>query len=220
MIEGQAGECEYTAQYSTERQLGEEFYETSLDFGIEVIDCTKGYIWETTGTPVTIDIPSEESVSIYTIKMRAAITDYAAIWNNVGSINSKVFHGFGVGLLRFNGATTDESYDANGNLLSVYSVYKFTKRERDHNYFWREPLQARDIDTNPLFWQNLDASQPFYTINPAKAATPVWINEVPGQEANLAGIGDWDKPKNGSDYRYKSCDFAAVLGLPTKAGDG
>jgi len=214
-----SGYAEYIVQYSTERQLGEAFFEASLDYGLEQIDCTKGYVWETAGTPVTMDIPPYVSVLVYTIRMRQPAPPYQDVVMAQDKINSKIFHGFARETMRFEGASTEESYDSNGNIISVQSSYRFIIRTRSHNEAWREPLQARDADGNPIYWHNIDPNKPFYTTDPTKIATPVWVNQVPGNEGAIAGTGGWDKMKNGTSYRYELCDFAAVLGLPKKTGD-
>lgn len=215
-----SGLCEYTVQYSTERQLGETFYETTLDYGLEQIDCTKGYTWETAGTPVTIDIPTLVPVIIYTIRLRQPgppVNDVVAAQNK---INDRVFHGFTAEHMRFDGAGTEESFDSSGNIISVQTIYKFTIRDRSHNEVWRDPLQARDIDGNLIYWQNIDEDQPFYSVDNTLVGTPVWVNQVTGHETAVAGTGDWDRPMLDDDYRYELCDFASVLDLPTKPGDG
>ncbi len=215
-----SGLCEYTCQYSTERQLGEEYYETSLEVGTEQIECTKGYTWKNAGTPVTIDIPTLVPVLRYNIRMRRAAPPVNDIVAAINKVNSKVFHGFTAEYMRFDGAETDESVDENGEVIAVQTIYHFTIRDRSHNQEWRPPLQARDAQLNLLWWQDADAGQPFYTTDETKIGTPVFMNQVPGHETAVSGTADWDWPMHGSDYRYALCDFAEVLNLPTKLGDG
>ncbi|MCL5105665.1 MAG: hypothetical protein M1133_16355 [Armatimonadetes bacterium] len=211
---------EYTAYYSTERQLAEEFCEVSLDYGLETGDYTEGWTWETAGTPVTDQIPTSSPVGIYTIRVREPGPPEEKILEAMNKVNSKVFRGYAVENMRFDGASTSESYDINGDIIAVATTYKFTIRDRSHNQAWRKKLQALDIDGNPIVWQHIDAGEPYYTTDSAKIGTPVWVNQVTGQEAYVSGTCGWDKPTNGGAYRYGTCDFAAVLGLPKKIGDG
>lgn len=210
--EGMAGEVEVTAQYSTERQLADEFYETSIDFGLETGDCTSGWTWETAGTPVETQIPTIIPVEGYSITMRVTSAPEEAILAAINCVNDRIFHGHAAGTMRFDGANTSESYDSDGSLISVRTTYSWTVKTRSHNEDWRPPLQARDIDGNLIYYHNIDAGEPYYTEDSTLIATPVWVSGTPG-------TGGWDKMTYDGGYRYAECDFATVLGIPKKTGD-
>jgi len=220
------GVCELVAEYSTDGDLGEEFFSIELEYGVERVDITKGYAWETAGTPVTSDISTDVPVTQMTITSKVEIAPDSAIRQAINKLNDRIFLGYPAGTLRFDGGSTNKTYDDSGVLLSANTVYRFTiKSEQDDsivltwNHEWRPPLQARDIDGNEIIWQNIDNAQSYYTTDQSKIATPVWINQVTGQESNVAGVGGWDKPIINGKYRYDSCDFATVLNLTKAIGD-
>ena len=198
--------------YSTDRKLGDEFVEVSMSYGIETIDMTAGWEWETAGTPVQIDVPTVLPVCEICLTMKCPISPGAAINEAQDCVNSRTFRGWEPGTLRFDGADTDESYDIDGNLLSVRTNYRFTGKPYSHNYVWRPPLQDRDASGNTLFWQDKDNALATYTVDAKLVGTPVYVS-------GTAGTGAWDKPMNGALYRYDECDFAIVLGLPELPGD-
>lgn len=212
--EGSAGECEYTVQYSTERELAEEWTDISLDIGLEPGDNADGWEWETAGTPVVDAMPKGAAVGRLSVRMRMDLPPYDVVMDTVDKVNDRIFLGYPAGCMLFAGARADNSYDIDGNIISCSTIFEFLVKAREHNYFWRKPLQALDIDGNPIYWQNIDAAEPYYTTDQGKIATPVWIHETPGQGSNVAGIGDWDKMMKDSAYYYAECDFATVLGIP------
>lgn len=213
-VEGEIGECEYTAHFSTDRQLADEFYESSWDWDFEVIDCTRGYKWRDTGTTVDIDIPTVIPVASYRLTFKRPSPPNDVIDSVMGKVNDRKFHGCATGTLRFDGCGTDESYDLNGDLISVRTVYKFTKRQRPHNECWRDPLQACDENYVPMIFHNIDAGEPNYTEDPTLIGTPVYVT-------GDAGTGGWDEPQDAifGAPRYESADFATALDIPIKAGD-
>lgn len=213
------GLCSLTAEYSTDGNLGEEFYQMSLEYSTETLDITKGYTWENAGTPVTIDIPTVVPVTTLRIQAKIDSPPDDLVRQAINHVNDRIFLGYAAGTMRFDGSSTDRSYDADGNVLSVNTTYTFTIRDRSFNEEWRPPLQARDIDGNEIIWQNIDNTQPYYTTDQAKIATPVWINQVSGQESNVAGVAGWDKPILNGAYRYDTCDFATILNLTKAIGD-
>lgn len=197
--------------YSTERQLGDEFAEVSTSWGLETVDQTRGYVWETTGAPVQEAIPTQVPVMEYVMTMRVMPPPYEAVQQAVNKVNDRVFRGFARGTLRFDGTATSESYDRPGQVISCQVVYKFSWRGLDWNYCWRPPLQARDGNGNPRYYQGQDNTKPDY--NTALDGQPVYVS-------GSAGQGGWDRPKLGNNYRYEYCNFAQVLGLPKLPGDG
>jgi hypothetical protein len=209
---GDLVQCTY--HYSTDRQLSATFFEASLSYESETVDMTRGYTWETAGNPVTINIPTEVPVAIYTVKIKNESTPRNAVASAQKCLNSKIFHGFPIENLRFDGCNTDASYTLSGGELNVVSTYKFTAKTQSHNYCWRQPQISVDDQGNQQYWQNTDSTNTAtYTTTSALVGSPVYVSGVPG-------TGGWDKPILSGNYRYPTCDFAAVLGLPTIAGDG
>lgn len=216
--EAQSGYWSIEYNYSTERQLGDEFAEVSSDWSAELVDNTRGFTWKTAGNKVDISIPTPVPLTDYTMKMRLTSPPYDAIAAAIQHVNDRVFRGFAAGCLRFDGASTSESYTIDGEMLSCQTTYKFTARAIDWNYAWRPPVIARDGTGKERYYQGADASAPDYST--ANDGQPVYVAGTPG-------TGGWDRPKNGVDpvtgldiYRYASCDFASVLGLPKLVGDG
>lgn len=216
---GNRGDAEVTITYSTERQLAESWCDESIRYGVEPAEDDAGWTWETTGTPVVDPLPRQRPILNISLRIREEAPPIDKVWPALYKVNDRVFRGISAGYLRFDGVSADNSYAIDGTLISVASVYEFSVRSRPFNEAWRRPLQALDIDLNPIFWQNIDVNQPYYTTDPGKIATPVWIHQTPGQTANPAGIANWDKPIKDGDYYYSECDFATVLGLPIKDGD-
>ena len=197
--------------YSTERQLGDEFAEVSMDWGLETVDVTRGYEWEDVETPVQEDIPTQVPIVDYTMRMRRDPPPYDAVRDAINKVNDRKFRGFEEHCLRFDGVSTTESYDLSGEVVSCQSVFKFSGRFVDWNLCWRPPLQARDANGNPAYYQGEDAAAPFY--NTALDGQPVYVS-------GAAGTAGWDAPVLSSSYRYGEADFATVLGLPKLVGDG
>lgn len=199
-----------TYYYTTGGALSEEAFQLRTDFDVETTDITRGFRWEHAGTPVTVNVPTLAPVERITLRMRREPPVTGAIRSAIGKVNSKTFLGYEHGCIRFDGACTERSYDRDGRVATVETIFTFTGRAPTHNTVWREPLQARDSSGNPVFYQNADASHPYYTTDPTLVGTPVY---VPGE----AGIGGWDKPYTTVEgvrrYRYETCDFATVLGI-------
>ncbi|MCE5322149.1 hypothetical protein LLG46_02410 [bacterium] len=206
-LDGGFGEA--IANYSTERELAESFVDLSKSFGLEQQNITRGYIWTNAGTPVEIDIPVYMPVTTWTLKCRRDTDQSTAIRAAQGKINSVSFFGCAAGYLRFDGAEQDESYTAEGALISVNVTYHFTETVILQNYFWRPPLQAVDSNQQPRRYQDADSEAPDYSTDPAQIGTPVYVS-------GTAGTGAFDIPKDPttSEPIYASCDFTSVLGLP------
>lgn len=214
---GADGVVQCTYHYSTERQLGDDFSEVSSDWSVELVDQTRGWTWESLGAKVDIDIPTPIPLIEYTMRAKVFAPPYEAISTAIESVNDRVFRGFAAGCLRFDGASTSESYDIDGELVSCQTTYKFTGRKINWQYVWRPPLTARDGNGRERYYQGQDSEKPDYSV--ALDGQPVYAS-------GAAGTGGWDRPKNGTDeagqpiYRYATCNFAKVLGLPTLPGDG
>ncbi len=220
--EGTISECEYVCRYSTGGQLGEDFYEWSLRVNGETLDRTKGYRWRDAGTPVTVEIPTIIAVATYAIKVKQTSSPLSAITAAMNKVNSVTFHGFEPGTLRFDGADTSASYDSNGLLVSVQTIYEFTWKPWSHNLAWREPEYKRwgyieghqDLFGEIIKWH--DTPLPFLETDPYVTSDPtkLWM---PIPRDGITGIGAWDTPEdhnNNDATRYGECDFATVLGLP------
>lgn len=205
----------WTAHYSTAGEITEEFFELSTEVGMEPGPELTGWVYDDTKTPV-IDIPAPPvAVATVTIKMKRASVDYAVIMDSINCINDRDFLGYPAKTVLFLGATTDNQYSVvDGSLMSSAVVYKFSVKSQPHNLFWRPPMQALDVDFNPIFWQNLDDEQPFYTSEFAKVGTPVWIHETDGQSENPAGIGGWTEivDDDSKDY-FRAIDMALALDI-------
>jgi hypothetical protein len=192
--------------------LADEFAEISSDWSGELVDNTSGYTWFTAGTPVQISIPTSVPLAEYTMRMRLESPPYEAIAAATDCVNDRVFRGFAVGCLRFDGASTSESYDISGNIISVATTYKFTGRKVSWQYCWRPPLIARDGNGKERYYQGYDAAGQDY--DAAKDGQPVYVADA------VIGAGAWDQPVIAGHGRYAVCDFATVLGLPKMIGDG
>lgn len=205
---------EVVCQYSTQGRLTEEFMSISQDHFTETIDQTKGYTWETAQTKVEIDIPMTVSLMKHIVRIKDFTSPKNAILAAQNCVNSKIFHEIPVGQLRFDGASVDESYNIDGSLLAVTTVYTFVAREFSHQYCWREALPSRDASGQVQYYQSADAAAPNYSTDPKLVGTVVYVT-------GTAGTAAWDKPKLGAlTYRYATCDFHDVLGIPKMAGDG
>lgn len=206
----------WTADFSTEGEVVESFCETNLDISLEPGPEMTGYNYVDTNTPVVGEIAPSIPVGIFTVKVRQTLPPYLAVMQHVGYTNDREFHGFAQGCVLFLGASLDNSVDLEGNIISTASVYRFSiKVVREHKYFWRPPLQARDASGNLLYWHNIASEPQFYTTDPAKVGTPVWIHEIEGQETNPAGIGGWtaiEDPEG--NPMFEEIDLADVLGIP------
>jgi hypothetical protein len=167
-----SGKALCTYNYSTERQLGENFIEVSVSQGQETLDITRGYVWESAGTPVEIAIPTVIPVDIITIKVKTAAPPRAALLAARNKVNQYTYHGYAAGCLRYDGCDTDEGYDVDGSLTGVMSTHKFTGRDTSWQYAYREPLQAKTSTGQLRFWQSTDATAPDYTTNPALSGRP------------------------------------------------
>jgi hypothetical protein len=205
----------WTAEFSTEGEVAEGYCETSLDISLEPGPVMTGYDYYDTGTPVVDELAPPIPVGVYTIKVRQVSPPYLVVMQNMNKTNDREFHGFPIGCVLFLGAGLDNSIDLDGNIIATAAVYKFAVKTREHKYFWRPPLQARDESGNLLYWHNIESEPLYYTTDAAKIATPVWINEVTGQEANPAGKGGWTsiEDPDGEPY-FEEIDLADVLGIP------
>ncbi|MCK9570380.1 hypothetical protein M0R72_15645 [Candidatus Pacearchaeota archaeon] len=203
---------EVVCQYSTERQLSEGFIETSIDVSLDIADYTEGWVWETAGTPVENSIPSEIAKVLYYINIRLPGPPLAAVLLATGKVNDRKFHGFSIETLKFEGARDDSSYDSAGNVISSQTNYRFTALTRSQQEAWRKPLAKRTAEGNIAYYQDTDSDADFYTTDPTLVGTQVYVT-------GTAGTGDWDKPTIDGRYRYETCDFEAVLGIPSVPGD-
>jgi hypothetical protein len=205
-----AGVGEVVCQYSTERQFGEEFCEVSLDYELETTDETKGWEWETVGTPVEQHIPLSRPRIYLTLRMRCpGLASRQAVVDAQDTLNAYEFFGFPRGFLRFHGASTDESYDESGNMISAMTVFKFEAKPYDQNYKWREVLRDRSATGAVLYYQDKDATiADTYTVDDTLIGTAVPVS-------GTAGTAGWDLPKDGDgNYIHSYSDFSLVLGLP------
>jgi hypothetical protein len=218
--EEESGLFRATYDYSTERNLGDDFVDVSVDYATETMDTTRGGTWLVAGTKVQQSIPTVTGVEIYslTLKTTAAPKDQIRVVRN--TVNEHTFHGYLPETLRFDGATMSYSYDIDGNTISQQVTYKFTARDRSHNYIWREPVIDVDKDGNEIVYQNKDVTK---TDSYTTDADLLGTKKVVGDPAGSAG---WDKPTFGVDgdgnyiYRYNTSDFAMALGLAMEPGDG
>lgn len=214
-LAGHPGIGIWTAQFSTAGEITEDYFEVSLDYGLEAGPDMTGWIYKDTRTPV-VDIEAPPiSVATLTVKVRRESPGHDSLMSVINRLNDRTFLGFDENHLLCIGANVDNSYDiVTGGIVSSAVTYKFSVRDRAHNLFWRPPLQARDLDWNLIFWQNIDEGEPFYTDNMEKIGTPVWISEVPGNTDNPAGDGGWTEivDKDNNDY-YESVDMAFLLGI-------
>jgi len=201
-------------EYSTERQLGEDFCDVSIDGSVENVDTTAGWTWENAGTKVEIDIPTAIGVENYQLTMKKETLDYNALSTSVNHVNDRTFHGYPEGTLLFETYRVSQSYTLAGETSSAQVVYNFKYKGNGHNTLWRPPLQDVDEDGNGLVYQNKNSDKTdSYTTNAALIGTKVYVS-------GTAGTGAWDKPKDANNnYRYGECDFAATLGLPKIPGD-
>ncbi len=174
-------------EYSTERQLGEEFAEISSDWSAELVDQTRGYTWEDAETSVDIDIPTPVPLIEYTMRMKETAPAYNAISAAINCVNDRVFRGFAAEHLRFDGASTSESYDISGRVVSCQSTYKFMGRTVSWQQVWRPPLIARDGSGRERYYQGQDSGKPDYSV--ALDGQPIYV-------AGTAGTGAWDKPQD------------------------
>jgi hypothetical protein len=219
--EGSGGECEWTAQFSTQGEIAEAAYETSLEISMEPGPELTGFVWQSTGTPVIGQAAKPIPVGTLSVKMRRDLPPYDVVMETAGKVNDGEFLGIPAGCVLFLGAGADNSYDLEGKVVSSGVVYKFSIKRQEHKYFWRPPLQGLsgpkdDPPYMPLIWHNVehDPPYPYYTTDQAKIATPVWIHETPGQSANPAGIGGWDTIEDTDEVPYyEEADFASVLDI-------
>lgn len=214
--------------YENEGQLAEEFYEYSADFSAEVLDTTKGMKWKNAGTPVDIPIPTIHPITAETITVRLITSPRDSIRSAVGKVNDRKFHGAEAGHLLLEGASVRISRDPSGNVISAQSTFRFLWREREHNEVWREAQQAVTKEGILIkFHNDPSATDDYWYTDGATAHAYDGLVHQPGEPVYIldpvAGKSDWDKPcydDAGTErYRYKECDFATVLGLPTDEGD-
>lgn len=204
--EDSTGKCRYTAQFSTQGET-ESYYELSVRVSCEPGPQLTGHVWVGTQTPV-IDVAAPPvPVMILDLKMRRSAPPYLVLLNNVNKTNDRTFLGFERGHVLFLGADVDTSTSIDGNIIDSRVTYHFSVRARSHKYFWRPPLQALDVDGQPLVYQNIDSEQPNYTTDESKIATPVWVS-------GDAGVGGWDviHDDDGNAY-FDEVDLATELDI-------
>jgi hypothetical protein len=219
VVEVDAGQEEAFAgrveiRYSTEGQRSEEFFETSMDYGVEMLDTTYGMVWEDTGTVCDIPVATPQRFTTYVIKQPVITASDEQIDGATGKVNDRRFHNCPAGTLMFEGGKTGGRYNRAGQLLSASCTYSFTRRRPGHQWARRHARQEME-DGVYVYWQTKDAAKPWYddgTLH--KHGDPVFVE-------GLAGTSAWTRPKDPvtGDYRFESCDFATELGLPTLPGD-
>lgn len=216
--EGFTNVCICKVTYSTDRSLAESWCDEDIDISLESAEDAKGYTYKNAGTPVTENLQKQRPKLVLTLTMRETAPSLETFWPIMNSVNDRKFRGIPVGCLKFVGAKPQNRYAGDGSFISASTAYTFEARAKEWKYDWRNALQARESNGNFIFWNN-DPNLPFYTTDPTKIGTEVWLNQVPGQESNIAGISDWDIIEKDSKEYYEECDFHAVLGLPRKEGD-
>ena len=208
-------------EYSTERQLGEDFCDVSVSGAVENVDTTQGWTWKDTGTKVEIDIPTPIGVEVYEITMRKETLDYGALRTAINCVNDRVFHGYAAGTLLLETYRVTQSYTLAGETSSAQISYSFKYNPNGHNMVWRPPLQDVDADGNGLVYQNKDSEKTdSYTTDVTLVGAKVYVNSAAPVGGKPAGVGAWDTPQLNGANRYDECDFAATLGLPKNPGDG
>lgn len=205
-----------TCRYNT-RPQGSDSATEAWDFGCEVLDTTKGMVWETAESVCDIPVSTIYPVQTYVITLRDTLPNRTSVQGAVGKLNSLTFRGYAAETMLFEGAEVRASYNAVGDMLASETQYRFLIRGRSHNEVWREARQLL-IKGVPQFYQAQDVDKPYYTPETTgypKEGDPVYVGGTPGTSG-------WDKPKDPvtSKYRYDTCDFATVLGLPKLTGDG
>lgn len=207
----------FTATYSTQGEYGEDFYESSMEFGCEVLDTTRGCEWDVVGGPCDIPVSTIYPTCDYVITIRKGLSPTQTIMNTIGLLNDRKFHGCPAETLLFMGGGVSESYDRNGVLMHAQTSYKFLRRMRSHNEVWREARQ-KVVDGIPQWYHyaETDDGEPNWTGDQALESTPVYVS-------GIAGKPGWDKPfyMDGvtKKYRYETGDFATLLGLPIMEDD-
>lgn len=216
----EGGLCYYEVTYITDKRDQNTWCEESIDIGVEPVEDDTGYTWRNAGTPVVDPIPRTRPITIITLDLNETLPPKTKTDPVVGCVNDRKFRGVPAGYLLFDGVKAKNAYGDSGTIISSSSSYIFRRRyHAPWRLRWRPAEQARDATGDPIYWQNIDSTEPYYTTNPAKIATPVWVNQVPGWESLLSGTADWDEPiKDGQGY-YTECDFATVLNLPIEVGD-
>lgn len=217
-------ECDIWAavyEFSTERQLGEDFCDVSVSGAVENVDTTQGWTWKDTGTKVEIDIPTPIGVEVYEITVRKEVLDYSALRTAINCVNDRVFHSYAAGTLLLETYRVTQSYTLAGETSSAQVSYSFKYNANGHNKVWRPPLQDVDADGNGLVYQNKDSEKTdSYTTDVTLVGAKVYVDSAAPVGGAPAGVGAWDTPQLSGANRYAECDFATVLGLPRNAGDG
>lgn len=216
--------CAVSVEYATNTDLGDgftPFYRVTVDGGVETLAAgTGGWVWESTGTPVTEDLQLlSQRCDIRVSGHIVGPVDEAPMLACLGCVNDRRFLGRPANTLRLESYSWRPVYDDRGLVIAYDVEYMFQYRSRDWNMMWRSAVQARGSDGRLLHWQNEDDTQPTYTTDPEKIGTPIWVNEYPTPNSNPAGVGDWDRPLAGGEPVYTAVDFAGVLGIPPRAGD-
>jgi hypothetical protein len=227
MQEGEIAQCEFIAEYSTQNDLtggtgDEAWFKTSCGIGKFVMPDMTGWVWYGTGTPVFQQLPDPDGAP-YSVTMRVQSRPTSWIHSAQYKVNDRVFHGAAAGSLLFMGATSDEDFGMDGDIVAANVNYTFLYRALNHNYFWRKPVQLIDpFSYTPLFYHDI-LGRYGYTSDTTLRGTPVYY---PGPDADGTynapsgqGVGAWDVPMYGANYIYEECDFGTVLGIPILAGD-
>jgi hypothetical protein len=204
-----------TCRFNTKPQ-GEDMATESWDFGCEVLDTTKGMVWETAGSVCDVPVSTIYPVQGYVITLRDVLPNREAIQAATGKLNSQIFRGYAAETMLFEGAEVRVSYGV-AEILTAEVQYRFVVRSRSHNEVWREARQLL-IKGVPQYYQKQDPAKDYYTdegTGDPKEGDPVYVAGTPGTSG-------WDKPKDPltSKYRYETCDFAAELGITELDGDG
>lgn len=207
-----------TYQFSTDGEIVDDFSEISASCGTMQRDSLFGWHWESTGTVVVNDIPREIVVMQYQMRCRTTNSTITALSGAINCVNDRTFRGFAAGHMLLRDAELQESYTAGGVILSANTVYTFEVIDPGgsitHNHFYRPPVQDRDGNGNPLWYQDKDAAKDGYTTDDTLIGTPVMVS-------GAAGTGGDDRPLSPSGDTYRAAvDFATVLSLPKIAGDG
>jgi|GEM_PF-5680367 len=197
-----------TCEFSNLGFYGEDFWSVSHDYSCEVLDTTKGMIWEDTGTSVEIPVSTIMPIDEITISGKVSTAPSSAIKSAEGKLNNATFLGYPAEQVMFEGAHTDCDIDENGNITNYIVEYKFLARQRSHNEALRE-AKIKLVDGMPQYYQCTDPDKPNYTTDATQDSQPVYVS-------GLAGQSKWTKPKDPTTnkYRYETCDLQTALGLP------
>lgn len=207
------GVGDVVAEYSSDGLLIEDMWEVSMDYFLETVDNTRGWTWETAGTPVEQEIPSTIAVMKYVLRGKVPSPPTAAVVQALNRVNDRTFRTFAAGTMRLDGVQTSEQYNSAGQVVSVQTTYTWLWSEVGHNYEWRLPLADRDGNGNVIYYQNKDVEKEGYTTDPDLVGTVKYVSNT------TLATADWDRPRRKADgvnwsYRYEAVDFVQLLGVP------